>query len=69
MANLHSIQQGLSKVVLMDFYKNEPITIKLNVNLSPQKNAETYYRKAKNRHQELEVIRSNIKSLGYEWQT
>ena len=61
MANLHSIQQGLSKVVLTDFYKNEPITIKLNVTLSPQKNAETYYHKAKNRHQELEVIRSNIK--------
>ncbi len=61
MANLHSIQQGLSKVVLTDFYRNEPITIQLNVNLSPQKNAEVYYRKAKNRHQELAVIRSNIK--------
>jgi len=61
MANLHNIQQGLSKVVLTDFYSNEPITIKLNTALSPQKNAENYYRKSKNRHQEIASINSNIR--------
>ncbi|MEM7297210.1 MAG: NFACT family protein [Bacteroidota bacterium] len=40
MANLHQIQTGLSKVVLTDIYNNEPITIKLNTSLTPQKNAE-----------------------------
>lgn len=62
MANLHVVEKGLSKVVLTDFYSTEPITIKLNVKLSPQKNAENYYRKAKNRHQEIKSIKTNIKS-------
>ena len=61
MANLHSIQTGLSKIVLTDFYSNQPITIKLNTALTPQKNAENYYRKSKNRHQEIASIKSNIK--------
>ncbi|MEM6641697.1 MAG: NFACT RNA binding domain-containing protein [Bacteroidota bacterium] len=61
MANLHKIQQGLSKVVLTDFYSNAPITIKLNTKLSPQKNAETYYRKSKNRHKEIDILKSNIR--------
>ena len=62
MANLHQIQTGLSKVVLTDVYTGEPITISLNTALSPQKNAENYYRKAKNRHQELDSLKVNIKS-------
>lgn len=62
MANLHQIQTGLSKTVLTDVYTGEPITISLNTALSPQKNAENYYRKAKNRHQELDSLKANIKS-------
>lgn len=60
MANLHQIQKGLSKVVLTDFYSNEPIEIKLNVAFSPQKNAENLYRKSKNRHQEINSLKENI---------
>lgn len=60
MANLHQIQRGHSKVILTDFYSNEPIEIKLNVSLSPQKNAENYYRKSKNRHQEINSLKENI---------
>lgn len=60
MANLHQLQTGLSKAVLTDIYTNEPITIKLNTSLSPQKNAENYYRKAKNRHQEIDALEENI---------
>ncbi len=62
MANLHHIQTGLKKIVLTDIYTNQPITIKLNTTLSPQKNAETYYRKAKNRHQEIRALKRNIKT-------
>ena len=61
MANLHSIQKGLSKIVLTDFYTSEPITIKLNTTLSPQKNAEQYYRKSKNRYQEIDSLKKNIR--------
>ncbi len=62
MANLNDLQTGLSKAVLHDFYKNESIEIQLNRKLSPQKNAENFYRKAKNRHQEINVIKENIKA-------
>ncbi|SNT11555.1 Predicted component of the ribosome quality control (RQC) complex, YloA/Tae2 family, contains fibronectin-binding (FbpA) and DUF814 domains [Ekhidna lutea] len=60
MANLNSLQTGLSKAVLHDFYTDEPIEIKLNRELSPQKNAENLYRKAKNRHQEIDSLKENI---------
>lgn len=62
MANLHQLQTGLSKAVLHDFYKEEPIIIKLNTSHSPQKNAENLYRKAKNRHQEINKLEENIRS-------
>ncbi|MFK7951562.1 MAG: NFACT RNA binding domain-containing protein [Ekhidna sp.] len=62
MANLHQIKQGLSKVILHDFYSDQAIEIKLNVTLSPQKNAENYYRKSKNRHQEINALKENISS-------
>ncbi len=60
MANLNSLQTGLAKAVLYDFYTDKPIEIKLNRELSPQKNAENLYRKAKNRHQEIDMLRENI---------
>lgn len=53
MANLHAIPSGVGQVELLDFYRNEPIRIKLNVGLSPVQNAENYYRKAKNFSKEL----------------
>lgn len=62
MANLNSLQTGLSKAVLHDFYTDQPIEIKLNRELSPQKNAENLYRKAKNRHQEINALKDNIKA-------
>lgn len=60
MANLNSLQTGLSKVTLHDFYRDKPIEIKLNQTLSPQKNAENLYRKSKNRHQEISALQKNI---------
>lgn len=61
MANLHLITAGLTKVTLDDMYKGGLIEIKLNPKLSAQKNAETLYRKSKNRHQEIEMFEKNIR--------
>ncbi|MFZ6664910.1 NFACT RNA binding domain-containing protein [Peijinzhouia sedimentorum] len=60
MANLHMIKKGEKEVTLDDFYRNQPITIKLKPDLSPQKNAEYYYRKSKNRKIEIAKLEENI---------
>ena len=60
MANLESIPMGKKHVKLADFYTGEPILVKLNPELSPQKNAERYYRKAKNESKEIAIIRANL---------
>ena len=61
MANLHRITPGLKEVVLENFYReNQPVRIKLKENLSPQKNAEVYYRKAKNQKKEIDKLSDNL---------
>ena len=62
MANLHNIKKGTGMAQLYDFYNDKMVSIKLNINLSPQKNAEQYYRKAKNRKIEIKTVEINIKS-------
>ncbi len=62
MANLHIIPQGRDTIELFDFYKNENVTIKLKTNLSPQKNAENFYRKAKNQKIEIQTLEKNIQA-------
>ncbi len=53
MANLHDIPstpnvKSPERITLYDFYRDQPIVIKLKPDLTPQKNAENFYRKAKN---------------------
>ncbi|MVM39013.1 DUF814 domain-containing protein [Spirosoma sp. HMF3257] len=53
MANLHDIppvpgSKSPERLTLYDFYRDQPIVLKLKPDLSPQKNAENFYRKAKN---------------------
>lgn len=60
MANLHQIPKGAKKVELFDFYRNEPIQIKLRKELSAADNAATFYRKAKNQHIEEKTLQENI---------
>jgi predicted ribosome quality control (RQC) complex YloA/Tae2 family protein len=62
MANLHQIEDRLESVELFDFYRNQPIKIKLKSDLSPQKNAENYYRKSKNEKIEIDKLMENIES-------
>ena len=61
MANLHQITAHTKEVILQDFYNNlEPIVIKLKPTLSPQKNAEIYYRKSKNQQIEINKLQESI---------
>lgn len=65
MANLHDIPAGAGtrspeRVTLHDFYRDQPITLKLKQDLSPQKNAENFYRKAKNEKIEEEHLTEQI---------
>lgn len=62
MANLHQIPERAEKAELFDFYRDKEIVIKLKPELSPQKNAENFYRKAKNEKIEIEKIVENIES-------
>ncbi|MFN8429348.1 MAG: NFACT RNA binding domain-containing protein [Spirosomataceae bacterium] len=62
MANLHQINSGQESVTLDDFYNQQKINIKLKKELSPQKNAEHFYRKSKNEKIEIETIESNIRA-------
>lgn len=61
MANLHHIPSHAKQVVLLNFYDNNKVTIKLKPHLSPQKNAEIYYRKSKNKKIELDNLKSGLK--------
>jgi predicted ribosome quality control (RQC) complex YloA/Tae2 family protein len=60
MANLHLIPAKSESVELLDFINNQPITIKLKKDLSAQKNAENYYRKAKKEKIEIDFLEKNI---------
>lgn len=60
MAFMHQISSGKSEIELMSFYTQKLIKIKLNPTLSIQKNAESYYRKAKKEGFELEMIQKNM---------
>ncbi len=62
MANLHALRSGMDTVELFDFYNNRDTQIKMKTNLSPQKNAENYYRKAKNQKIEIRTLEKNIQS-------
>ncbi len=61
MANLHAIPPGSEKVVLDNFYDdNRPQEIALKKDLTPQKTAELFYRKAKNQHIEIDRLEDSI---------
>lgn len=61
MANLHGIPANAKEVELNNFYdNNKTIKIPLKSTLSAQKNAEVYYKKAKNQSIEIDNLKSNI---------
>ncbi|HYG37176.1 MAG TPA: NFACT RNA binding domain-containing protein [Cytophagales bacterium] len=60
MANLSNVRSEDKTASLYDFYHNKEITIPLKDGLSPQKNAEIYYRKAKNKKLEVSNLEESI---------
>lgn len=60
MANLHKISPHQSEVELLDFYTQQPVKIRLNPLLSPQLNAEKYYRKSRKHQVEIDQIKIQI---------
>ena len=66
MANLHNVQmlpggRSPETVTVEDFYRdNRPVTIRLKVDQTPQRNAEGYYRKAKNEKIEADHLTQQI---------
>ncbi len=60
MANLHAVPAQADKLEVDDFYRGGKTVIKLNPKLSPQKNAENYYRKGKNQRMETGQLRTNL---------
>jgi len=62
MANLHTIPPRSESIVLFDFYQNKEREIKLKKDLSPQKNAENYYRKSKNLSVEIANLKKTIEA-------
>jgi predicted ribosome quality control (RQC) complex YloA/Tae2 family protein len=60
MANLNNVKTGLDKISLPNFYDESTIEIKLKKELNPQKNAEVFYRKAKNQQIEINKLRESI---------
>jgi predicted ribosome quality control (RQC) complex YloA/Tae2 family protein len=62
MAHLHAIAPGASQLEVIDFYTNEPITLKLKPLEKPQRTAENLYRKAKNQQIEERQLQARITS-------
>jgi predicted ribosome quality control (RQC) complex YloA/Tae2 family protein len=57
MAHLHAIAPGTERVTLPNFYlENHPTEIKLKKDLSPQKNAEVFYKKSKKQQLEMQRL-------------
>lgn len=60
MANMHLIKQGTEKIQLENFYTGKPEEIKLKKELNAQRNAEVFYRKAKNQQIEIDKLNESI---------
>ena len=62
MANLHSIEGDEETIVVPNYFDADqrPEEIRIKKDITPQKNAELYYRKAKNQHIEITRLESSI---------
>jgi predicted ribosome quality control (RQC) complex YloA/Tae2 family protein len=61
MAHMHEMKTGMEAIQLNNFYDNTLVNIKLKKDLNPQKNAEVFYRKAKNKQIEIDKLKEAIK--------
>lgn len=61
MANLHIFQEGINEADVDDFYTGKKIKLKIKENISPQKQAEKWYSKSKNRNLEIEQLEERLR--------
>jgi predicted ribosome quality control (RQC) complex YloA/Tae2 family protein len=62
MANIHKLKPGSEKIILENIFDaQQPVEIKLKKDMTPQKSAAIYYKKAKNQHIEIERLESAIR--------
>ncbi len=69
MAHMHEIKIGTEKITLTNFYDGKPVEIKLKKELNPQRNAEIFYRKAKNQQIEITKLTDSIRAKQQEINT
>lgn len=62
MANLHQIKPHQTEATLFNFYTNEEITIPIKRDYTPQKQAEVFYKKARNKKKEIAQLESALKN-------
>ena len=60
MANMSKVTAGQERISLQSFYEDKMVEIKLKKELNPQKNAEIFYRKAKNQQIEINKLKEAI---------
>ncbi len=60
MAHMHEMKTGMEVIQLNNFYNDSVVEIKLKRELNPQKNAEVFYRKAKNKQIEIDKLKESI---------
>ena len=63
LAHAHSIGKGVTNALVMDYYTNQRIRVKLDSQLSAPENAQKYYRKAKNEYLELQKLDESIQMV------
>jgi predicted ribosome quality control (RQC) complex YloA/Tae2 family protein len=63
LAHAHSIGTGVTNALVMDYYTNQRIRVKLDPQLSAPENAQKYYRKAKNEYIELQKLDESIQMV------
>jgi len=63
MAYMHLVKKGEKNVMLQSFDDGTDVAIRLNSKLTPQANAERYYRKAKNESRQIDFVLQNLAAI------
>jgi len=59
----HRLRRGMNEIIAMDFNGEDEITIPLDPALDPEKNIQTYFRRAKKGDKGLEIIKARRASI------
>ncbi len=62
-SHFHAVRKGMTRINLEDYTTGQQVEVPLLKELSPQQNADRYYKKAKNQHLELEHLEKRHQEL------